>query len=80
MVEIHIHINEDGSAEVKQPPSRRRSTTKNPAVASKPKRKNPGAGLPSKYAKMGFKKGWAAYKRTPAWKKKQKAKAKKGKR
>jgi len=78
MVEIHIHINEDGLV---SQPTARRSTTKKSAVASgKPKRKNPGAGLPSKYAKMGFKKGWAAYKRTPAWKKKQKAKAKKGKR
>ena len=26
-------------------------------------------GLPKKYAKMGFKKGWAAYKRTPAYRK-----------
>ena len=36
-----------------------------------------GAGLPKKYAKMGFKKGWAAYKKTPAYKKKQAAKKKK---
>jgi hypothetical protein len=31
----------------------------------------PGAGLPKKYAKLGFKKGWAAYKKTPAYKNKQ---------
>ena len=37
-----------------------------------------GAGLPSKYAKMGFKKGWIAYKKTPAYKKKVSAKKKKG--
>ena len=37
----------------------------------------PGAGLPKKFAKMGFKKGWAAYKKTPAYKKKQSAKKKK---
>ena len=31
-----------------------------------PKRKRAkGAGLPKKYAKMGFKKGWAAYNKTP---------------
>jgi hypothetical protein len=29
-----------------------------------------GGGLPRKYAKMGFKKGWAAYKKTAAYKKK----------
>tara|TARA_R110001632_G_scaffold55962_1_gene136943 strand:+ start:2469 stop:2987 length:519 start_codon:yes stop_codon:yes gene_type:complete len=37
----------------------------------------PGAGLPKKYAKMGFKKGWAAYKKTPAYKRKVAAKKKK---
>ena len=38
-----------------------------------------GAGLPKKYAKMGFKKGWREYKKTPAYKRKQAAKkAKKG--
>ena len=36
-----------------------------------------GAGLPKKYAKMGFKKGWAAYKKTPTYKRKQAAKKKK---
>ena len=40
--------------------------------ASSPKRtRAKGAGLPKKYAKLGFKKGWAAYKKTPAYKKKQ---------
>tara|TARA_R110001599_G_scaffold248823_1_gene448728 strand:+ start:130 stop:663 length:534 start_codon:yes stop_codon:yes gene_type:complete len=44
-----------------------------------PKRKTrrPGAGLPKKYAKLGFKKGWIAYKKTPAYKKKQASKKKK---
>lgn len=40
------------------------------------KRRAKGAGLPKKYAKMGFKKGWAAYKRTPAYKNKQAKKKK----
>ena len=39
-----------------------------------------GAGLPKKYAKLGFKKGWAAYKKTPAYKKKAAAKKKPKKR
>ncbi len=42
----------------------------------KRKRKR-GAGLPRKYAKMGFKKGWREYKKTPAYKRKQAAKKKK---
>ena len=33
-----------------------------------------GAGLPKKYAKMGFKKGWREYKKTPAYKKKKASK------
>ncbi|GAG56411.1 unnamed protein product, partial [marine sediment metagenome] len=37
---------------------------------SKPKKRRKGAGLPKKFAKMGFKKGWAAYKKTPAYKRK----------
>jgi len=43
------------------------------AAAETPaKRKRaPGAGLPKKYAKMGFAKGWKAYKKTPAYKRKQ---------
>lgn len=39
-----------------------------------------GAGLPRKYAKMGFKKGWREYKKTPAYKRKQAAKKKKTRR
>ena len=35
-----------------------------------------GAGLPKKYAKMGFAKGWKAYKKTPAYKRKQSKKKK----
>ncbi|GAG73948.1 unnamed protein product, partial [marine sediment metagenome] len=36
------------------------------AEMSQPKkRRRKGAGLPKKYAKMGFKKGWAAYNKTP---------------
>jgi len=46
-------------------------------VAAPAKRKRAkGAGLPTKYAKMGFKKGWIAYKKTPAYKKKLQAKKK----
>lgn len=37
-----------------------------------------GAGLPKKYAKMGFKKGWREYKKTPGYKRKQASKKKKG--
>jgi len=40
------------------------------------KRRKKGAGLPKKYAKMGFKKGWAEYNKTPARKKKIAAKKK----
>tara|TARA_R100000655_G_scaffold109496_1_gene164166 strand:- start:2147 stop:2668 length:522 start_codon:yes stop_codon:yes gene_type:complete len=47
--------------------------------STKKKRKK-GAGLPKKYAKMGFKKGWAAYNKTPARKKKIAAKKKKTRR
>ncbi len=39
-------------------------------ISSKKKRAK-GAGLPKKYAKMGFAKGWKAYKKTPAYKRKQ---------
>ena len=45
---------------------------------SKARRKK-GGGLPRKYAKMGFKKGWVAYKKTAAYKKKA-AKKKKSRR
>ena len=49
------------------------------ATESTTKRKRAkGAGLPKKYAKMGFKKGWREYKKTPAFKRKQAAKKKKG--
>jgi len=41
---------------------------------SKPKKRRKGAGLPKKYAKMGFKKGWTAYKKTKAYKSKSKKK------
>ena len=44
---------------------------------SAPRKRKRGAGLPKKYAKMGFKKGWKAYKATPAYKKKQASKKKK---
>lgn len=40
------------------------------------KKRAKGAGLPKKYAKMGFKKGWKEYKKTPAYKRKQKSKKK----
>jgi len=36
-----------------------------------------GAGLPKKYAKMGFKKGWREYKKTATYKNKQKRKGRK---
>jgi hypothetical protein len=45
-------------------------------VESAKRKRAKGAGLPRKYAKMGFKKGWAAYKRTPAYKNKQARKKK----
>jgi len=41
------------------------------------KRRAKGAGLPAKYAKMGFKKGWREYKKTSAYKKKAKSKRRK---
>ncbi len=49
-------------------------------MAIKPKRstRRKGAGLPKKYAKMGFKKGWREYKKTSAYKKKLAAKKRKG--
>jgi hypothetical protein len=46
------------------------------AEMSAPKKRRKGAGLPKKYAKMGFAKGWKAYKKTPAYKKKQTQKKK----
>lgn len=44
------------------------------------RKRRKGAGLPRKYAKMGFKKGWREYKKTPAYKRKQAAKKKKTRR
>lgn len=44
------------------------------------KKRKKGAGLPSKYAKMGFKKGWREYKKTATYKRKQAAKKKKTRR
>ncbi len=38
------------------------------AEMSAPKKRRKGAGLPKKYAKMGFKKGWREYKKTSAYK------------
>lgn len=49
--------------------------TETPPPAKRTRAK--GAGLPKKFAKMGFKKGWAAYKKTPAYKRKVAAKKKK---
>jgi len=71
MSDIHIHVHAEGDP-VRVPPSARKAPTRKKA---KPKRKA-GAGLPKKYAKMGFKKGWKAYKKTPAYKRKAKAKKK----
>ena len=42
------------------------------------RKRAPGAGLPKKYAKMGFKKGWREYKKTATYKRKQAAKKRKG--
>ena len=75
--DIHIHIHH---GEVKEGRSPRRSSAKKRAASTtKKRRKNPGAGLPKKYAKMGFKKGWREYKKTAGYKRKAKA-AKKRKR
>ena len=46
------------------------------AEAPMKRKRAPGAGLPKKYAKMGFAKGWKAYKKTPAYKRKQSNKKK----
>jgi len=69
--EIHIHIHHDEVKEGRSP--RRRAGKKRAAPAATKRRKNPGAGLPKKYAKMGFKKGWRAYKKTAGYKRKAKA-------
>ena len=46
-------------------------------VLPKKRKRAPGAGLPKKFAKMGFKKGWREYKKTPAYKRKQATKKRK---
>ncbi len=46
------------------------------AEAPMKRKRAKGAGLPKKYAKMGFAKGWKAYKKTPAYKNKQSKKKK----
>jgi len=75
MADTHIHIHLDGgsteSAAVGTP-SRSKRRKASPSTKKKAVRR-PGAGLPKKYAKMGFKKGWKAYKKTPAYKRKKKA-------
>lgn len=53
-------------------------TVSEPKTTKKTRKK--GGGLPRKFAKMGFKKGWAAYKKTPAYKKKVASKKKKSRR
>tara|TARA_Y100001951_G_scaffold102994_1_gene110854 strand:- start:479 stop:697 length:219 start_codon:yes stop_codon:yes gene_type:complete len=70
MSDIHIHVHNEGGDPVRVPPSARKPK-RAPKRAAKPKRKA-GAGLPKKYAKMGFKKGWREYKKTPAYKRKKK--------
>jgi len=75
MTEIHVHIHNDVVKEGKKP---RRSQRSSPTKATKSKRRGGGGGgLPAKYAKMGFKKGWKEYKKTRAYKAKQKKKGKK---
>ena len=54
------------------PPTKRRKKTAAPTRKSPKKTRKKGAGLPKKYAKMGFKKGWREYKKTPAYKRKKK--------
>ena len=61
-------------------PVRKRRATKSTTktkVSRKGGGSRAGSGLPKKYAKMGFSKGWKAYKKTPAYKKKAAAKKKK---
>ena len=69
---IHIHLNggevDTGSNATPARPKRRKRS----ATPAKKKIRRPGAGLPKKYAKMGFKKGWRAYKKTRAYKRKKK--------
>lgn len=66
---IHIHLNGE-TAEPIQAPAKRRSSRASPQKKKTVRR--PGAGLPKKYAKMGFKKGWREYKKTATYKRKKK--------
>jgi len=71
MADTHIHIHLEGSDPGSTSTVTRRRSA--PKKAQKKTVRRPGAGLPKKYAKMGFKKGWKAYKKTPAYKRKKKA-------
>ena len=67
MTDTHIHLYINGEKEQAATPSptpkpRKRKTTKKKSAGSR--------GLPKKYAKMGFKKGWREYKKTAAYKRK----------
>ena len=70
MPDTHIHIHLDGGKEDAATPSPKpkRKPRKRKARAKTGK----GPGLPKKYAKMGFKKGWREYKKTAAYKRKKK--------
>lgn len=66
---IHLHINGDRAEAATSPsPPKKRKPRKKTA------KKKGGPGLPKKYAKMGFKKGWREYKKTAAYKRKAKKK------
>lgn len=74
MADTHIHIHLNGAEAIEgaaTPGPKRRRVKRSPAKPAKKTRKS-GAGLPKKYAKMGFKKGWREYKKTPAYKRKKK--------
>jgi len=76
MADTHIHIHLDGGSTESGLLSARSTQSKRRKASPSTKKKavrRPGAGLPKKYAKMGFKKGWKAYKKTPAYKRKKKA-------
>jgi hypothetical protein len=63
---IHVYINgEKGEAATAPPPPPKKRKPRKAAA-----KKKSGAGLPKKYAKMGFKKGWREYKKTAAYKRK----------
>ena len=69
---IHIHLNGGEVSEGAATPSPNRRKVKRARKQIVKQKRKSGAGLPKKYAKMGFKKGWKAYKKTPAYKKKKK--------